>query len=211
MKKITQLLIVLIISSCASHKCPSEVKVPDKQKNLSADQRQLNYGYALVYQTAKGFQKLNTLMAIKLESQQTNDFIKDLVETCKKIQEQMDEFKKTYPNLNFDDTGKPKVMEIKSDDQRKDRIDEFMPIVGKKGKDFERSLLLFVSFSLNEIKYIVQALTDLEKNESLNKFDKETFNQFLRLEDRSIKLLNERYFKHNYYKPQTDDKKEDKK
>jgi hypothetical protein len=203
MKKITFILFtVLFVSSFGA-----EAKVPEEQKTLSEDQRQLNYGYALTYQTAKGFQKLNTLMAIKLESKDTHAFIKDLVDTCKKIQDQLDEFKKTYPNLNFEDTGKPKVMEIKSKDQKRDRIDEFLPIVGKTGKDFDRSLILFVSFSLNEIKYIVQALTDLEKNESLNKFDKETFNQFLRLEDRSIKLLNERYFKNNYYKSQSDDKK----
>lgn len=208
MKKITTILcILLFISSCASRKAPSEVKVPEKQKDLSADQRQLNYGYALIYNTVKGFQKLNILIAIKKENEDTHAFIKDLKDTCKKIEEQMEELKKSYPNLSYDDTGKPKVMEIKSKDQGQDRLQEFLPFVGKTGKDFDRSLILFVSFSLNEIKYIAQALVDLEKNDSLNKFDKETFNQFLRLEDRSLKLLNERYFKNNYYKSQKEDKK----
>lgn len=207
MKKILLLCASLFLFSCSSHKAPSEVKIPEKQKELSADQRQLNYGYALIYNTVKGFQKLNILMAIKKENEDTHAFIKDLKDTCKNIEEQMEGFKKSYPNLSYDDTGKPKVMEIKSKDQGQDRIQEFLPFVGKTGKDFDRSLILFVSFSLNEIKYIAQALTDLEKNEGLNKFDKEVFNQFLRLEDRSLKLLNEKYFKNNYYKTQAGDKK----
>ncbi|MEZ4846075.1 MAG: hypothetical protein R2877_03730 [Bdellovibrionota bacterium] len=204
MKKTTLLLLILFMATPLAFAGDSK----KSKKELAEEQKQLNHGYSLLYQASKGFQKLNTLVALKKENQSVHDYVKDLTGTMEKIQAQLDEYKKTYPNLNFEDTGKPWVMEIKSKDQKDDRVSEFFPIFGKTGDEFERSLMLFVSFSLNELKYIVQALVDLEKNESLNQFNRETFNQLLRLEDGSLKLLNQRYFKKNYYKPQTEDKKE---
>jgi uncharacterized protein (DUF2164 family) len=153
-------------------------------------------------------QKLNLALTLKKENQQIHDTVKNLTETTKGFKNKFDELKKDYPNLNFDDTGRPVVLEKKGKAQGKERTSEYMPIVGKTGKEYERSLLLFLATALNELKFISQEMGTMEKNEGLQKFLAEINSNMTRLEDSVLKILNERYFKQNYYKSQTEDKKE---
>ena len=46
----------------------------------------------------------------------------------------------------------------------------------------------------------------MEKNEGLQKFLAEINTNMTRLEDKVLKILNEKYFKQNFYKPQTEEK-----
>lgn len=208
MKKITLFILALLLVNPVAYSKDSKSKNESKEQKAqdSENLRQLNYGYALLYQAFDSMQKLNLALTLKKETQQIHDTVKDLTETTKGFKNKFDELKKDYPNLNFDDTGRPMVLEKKGKAQGKERTSEYMPIVGKTGKDYERSLLLFLATALNELKFISQEMGTMEKNEGLQKFLAEINSNMTRLEDSVLKILNERYFKQNFYKPQTDDK-----
>jgi uncharacterized protein (DUF2164 family) len=200
MKKYISLLITLfLVTSLAVAK--------EQKAEVSAEQKQLNYGYALLYQAFDSMQKLNLALTLKKETQEIHNTVKNLTEITENFKNKLDELKKDYPNLNFDDTGRPVVLEKKGKAQGKERLSEYMPITGKTGNEYERSLLLFLATVLNELKFISQEMGNMEKNEGLKKFLKEINSSMIRLEDRMLKILNEKYFKHNFYKPQTQDKK----
>jgi uncharacterized protein (DUF2164 family) len=208
MKKITFLMLLVLMTSTVYSKSKSPDKKTENKKEEAVDQQQLNYGYALMYQAFDSFQALNHALTLKKEAQQVNDAIKDLTDITKNFKTKLDELKKDYPNLDFEKTGRPKVLEKKGKAQGKDRLSEYLPLVGLTGKEYERSLVLFLSFALNELKFISQELGNMETNEGLKKFLNTIQSEMTRLEDRMVKLLNEKYFKENYYKPQEQNKKD---
>ncbi len=201
MKKITLLLLAFFVSSSAAF-------AKDSKKNeLSEDQKQLNYGYAIIYKAFDQLQWADTIVGLKINSEPLTEAVKDLEDISKTFQKKFDDLKKDYPDLRFDETGRPKVLEIKSKEQGKDRIKTFLPIVGKTGPDFERNFLLFLSGSLNELHYLSKNLAEMEPNEGLKKFLGEIESETKRVDNRMQKILNKKFFKHNTYKEEKTEKK----
>ncbi len=202
MKKFLFLSSLLFVFSCASHKAPEPKQSTQKKEGeMSLDES--THRYAVVYNAFDDFKWLERLLMLKMESKEVHDVVEDLSDTGKKIKERLDELQKGYPNLSFEDKDRSEVSKHKGKLQTEDRLKSFLPLVGKQGPDFERSLLLFVANTTNELKYRLQALADLEKNPSLKRFDEDMHDQAMRLEDRALKILNEKHFRKNFYKPQT--------
>ncbi len=144
---------------------------------------------------------------LKINSEPLTEAVKDLEDISKTFQKKFDDLKKDYPDLRFDETGRPKVLEIKRKEQGKDRIKTFLPIVGKTGPDFERDFLLYLSGSLNELHYLSKNLAEMEPNEGLKKFLGEIESETKRVDNRMQKILNKKFFKHNTYKEEKTEKK----
>ena len=209
MKKLTLLLVTILIPSFAFAK--------ETKKELSEDQKQRNYGYAIIYNAFDQLQWADTIIGLKINSKPLTEIVKDLEDISKTFQKKFDEIAKDYPDLRYDDTGRPKILEMKNKEQGKDRIKTFLPIVGKTGPDFERNFLLFLSGSLNELHYLSKNLAEMEPNEGLKKFLSEIESETKRVDNRMQKYLNKKFFKHNTYKEEEkktekkDEKKTDKK
>ena len=192
MKKITLFFIALMFTS--------SIWAKDSKKEISEEQKQLNYGYAIIYDAFDKLQWTDTIVGLKVDPQQITDIVKDLESTSKNFQKRFDELKKDYPNLDYSDSGRPDVLMKKNKEQGKDRIKSFMPIIGKSGPDFERNFLLFLSGSLNELHYLSKNLAEMEPNEGLKKFLGEIESETKRIDNRMQELLNKKYFKHNTFK-----------
>jgi hypothetical protein len=204
MKKITLLLLALFFVSSLSHAADSK----KSKKEEVEDQRQRNYGYAIIYNAFDQLQWTDTIVGLKVDAQQVTDIVKDLEGTSKNFQKRFDELKKDYPALKYDDTGRPKILEMKNKDQAKDRIKTFLPIVGKTGPDFERNFLMFLSGAINELHYLSKNLAEMEPNEGLKKFLGEIQVETKRIDNRMQELLNKKYFKHNTFKAEKVEKKD---
>lgn len=169
----------------------------DKKDILSEEQKQLNYGYAILYLAFDGLQWADNILVFKSTNDDIKNMAKEVNDLGKKMVSQFDELQKNYPNLRYDDTGRPEVLMKKNKAQIKDSLWSFFPIFGEKGPIFERSFLLLLSNTLGELVFLSEELQSMEPNQGLKDFLGVIHNETKQLNTKAWNYLNTHYFVHN--------------
>jgi hypothetical protein len=118
----------------------------------------------------------------------------DLVSYYQQLADTMQRLSKQYPAMRIDVAA---MSEIEGDEREAigaDLANDFAPLTGKTGVEFEREALLMFYNALNEQRHLTGAMVGLETDRALRKFLETTKAQ---LDARYAKvgaLLNRRYF-----------------
>lgn len=183
------------IAGCATPPTQSTPVVADRPSDSEETKnRELSYGYGQLYKTASGLKHLRKLLLLKVESAKVSMLIDDISEYAEKLSGQLEKMDRDYPSLRIDDPGLPELETKRRKAVVWDEIYIMAPIVGKTGKDFERTLLLSQVGVLNNVRFLAEVIKDAEKSEARKALVQEAQSRLNSLYQRTIRLLEQDYF-----------------
>ncbi|MEC9408121.1 MAG: hypothetical protein VX549_12705 [Pseudomonadota bacterium] len=181
-------LAMLMLSGCALTPVSSSGQVETQRQAL-------NQGYAQLFWTADKLQHINKLLLIKLESDPVESIIDALADTMAGDADDLEHFADTVPAFSLDDDGLPEYEWAKRRSVFASRgLDVGLPLVGRSGEDFERTLLLSLSAALNQQRHLVRVMRDDEPVAAVRQWLAETETSLDALYQRFEDLLQARYF-----------------
>ncbi len=201
-------MLALIQQSCAVFS-PQNEKSESGQQTLQAtselgDETQseadrnriLSEGYSQLYEAASSLKYLDEALILKFESDAVGNFANDAADYFAQLKGELEQLVKDYPSLSLDDNGLPLLEKKTRSAAQKNRLKSVAPVTGRTGAEFERTLLLTLSGAFNHLRLLALVMQDEEKSEQRKAFLKVVQQNFDRLYDEDIKLLNEEYFCH---------------
>lgn len=156
--------VLAALSACATTKQPGPERV-------SPERQALNQGYAQLYWTADKLQLIDKLLLIKAESDAVESVIDALADEMSDQADALEHFDDTVPGLSLDDDGLPKYEWAKRRSVFASRgLDVGLPLIGRTGEDFERTLLLSLSAALNQQRHLLRVMHGDEPVEGLQQW-----------------------------------------
>ena len=183
--------VFLTLPAC-SHLSDATRCTPEK----TTPRAQLSIGYSLLYQEADGIPKLKWILMFKDKTGEMGQLTNDLVAYYEQLADTMRKLSKQYPAMRIDVAP---MSEIESEERKAigiDQAQDFAPLVGKTGIEFEREALLLFYTALNEQRHLTGVMVGLETDPGLKKFLETTKAQLDAHYTKVGALLNRRYFTH---------------
>lgn len=173
-------------------------KAPDKDKLKDREtlpQKELNYGYAALYDAAKGLRHSDKILLIKYESEAVQARVGELSEAMGRIARRLEELAKADPRVKLDDDGNPEIERRKRDAVTRDRLISFKPFTGRTGANFERTLLLSESGALNQLQHLAAELDKADPDPQRSAVLQEIHAEIVKQYGAVVDLLERAYFK----------------
>jgi hypothetical protein len=165
-----------------------------KQKDI-LPQRELNYGYASLYNATKGLRHSDKILLIKFESEAVQAVMSKLSESMDRTTRRLEDLAKADPRVKLDDDGQTEIENRKRDAVTRARLLSFKPVTGRTGANFERTLLLSESGALNQLQHLVAELDKADPDPQRSAVLKEINAEVSGLYDDVVRLLDRQYFK----------------
>ncbi|MEO7854026.1 MAG: hypothetical protein ABIR94_17500 [Rubrivivax sp.] len=189
------LAVVIAVAGCGS--LPGTGEASDKvSRSGDAQLDLLNQGYSLLYADVSGLRLVDKLLLVKFESDSTQAIVEAISDYSAKLATQLEGVAKRYPSVRIDLQPLPEVEKRTRAAANKERALSFAPLVGRSGADFERTLLLTLSGALNQLRFLAQVTAQEERNDERRALLEDAQKNFDSLYRRTLKLLDERYYKH---------------
>ncbi|MGH8128266.1 MAG: hypothetical protein ACRETC_07850 [Gammaproteobacteria bacterium] len=154
----------LLCAGCSSMGTPRHE--PDQSQAPSREIAILNHGYAMLYNRAQEFSKIDKLLYVKINTDAVGNFIDALGKYGDTMQKQLESLTRRYPSLSLKDTGLPVIEAKKRSGVAHYYLMSMLPLVGKSGKAFDRTILQVQSEELNQARFYVRALISEERNDN---------------------------------------------
>ena len=190
-------LLLLLVSACLLAGCASVPSDSGPKGSAKRDNELLNDGYSLLYSAVSGLRFSDDLLLVKFESDRLQKVITDISKTSDKLRADLQRIAKNYPAVQIEHQPLPPIEVDKRAAVNKDRLLSIAPVVGQSGPGFERTLLLSSSGALDQSRFLCRVMAESEPDANLKRFLLESEQQFARLYDEVVLLLNQVHFKHN--------------
>ena len=187
------LLLASLTAGCA-HVAEPRDKTVTKAPKLSKERQVLSEGYSLLYQDAQKFDASDLILLVKAESDAMKKIVASVAETGDQVKKDLERIAKTYPGVRIDLDPLPEMEKRKRKALAMTRAKEFAPVVGKGGREYERTVLLSVANGLNHERHLCKVMADAETDASLKKFLLETETKYDKLYEAAMNLLEKEYF-----------------
>jgi hypothetical protein len=188
------ILVASLASACAHVEEPRE-KSADKAPTLSKQRQILSEGYSILYRDAGNLDLSELILYVKAESDAMKEVVTAISRMGGELKKDLEQIAKDYPGVRIDLDPLPEMEKRKRAAVGKDRAKEFAPVVGKGGREYERTVLLSFANGLNHERHLCQVMAEAEPDAGLKKFLLETGKKYDGLYDRVIALLEKEYFK----------------
>jgi len=173
--------------------CAVSEKAPDKA-NLGKQRQMLSEGYSLLYQDATKLDLSELILYVKAESDATHDVVTAVSGFGEDLKKDLERIARDYPGVRIDLDPLPEMEKRKRAAIAKDRAKYFAPIVGKGGREYERTVLIGFANGLNHERHLCAVMADAEPDGGLKKFLLETAKRYDGLYERVNALLEKEYF-----------------
>lgn len=183
-----------LAASCAHVEKPREQSA-DKAPTLSKQRQMLSEGYSILYHDAGNLDLSELILYVKAESDAMKQVVTAIAEMGGQLKKDLERIAKDYPGVRIDLDPLPEMEKRKRAAVGKDRAKEFAPVVGKGGREYERTVLLSFANGLNHERHLCQVMAEAEPDAGLKKFLLETEKKYDGLYDRVTALLEKEYFK----------------
>jgi hypothetical protein len=188
------ILVASLAAACAHVEEPRE-KSADKAPTLSKQRQILSEGYSILYRDAGNLDLSELILYVKAESDAMKEVVTAISRMGGELKKDLERIAKDYPGVRIDLDPLPEMEKRKRAAVGKDRAKEFAPVVGKGGREYERTVLLSFANGLNHERHLCQVMAEAEPDAGLKKFLLETGKKYDGLYDRVIALLEKEYFK----------------
>ena len=189
----TQALALVAVILCTS--CAVTDKAP-KRADLNEDRTMLSEGYSLLYKEARQLDASDLILYVKSESDSMKKVVTEVSNVGDDVKKDLERIAKSYPGVRIDLDPLPEMEKRKRTALSKDRAKYFAPVVGKGGREYERTVLLAFSNGLNHERHLCTVMADAEPEASLKKFLLDTGKRYDALYERVNDLLEKEYFVH---------------
>lgn len=194
----------LLASGCAGidakNDAANENSTPQERQAL---RQELNEGYSLLYASVKSLSQTDKVFYVKLESDGVQRVMGDVSDYAGQFQADLERVATDYPAVSIELDPLPEIEKRKRASVGKDTLKSLAPVVGKSGAAFERKLLLSASGALNQLMFQCQVMAAEEPESALRKVLSDAQARFAALYDDVVVLLNDKYFIHNTYEPES--------
>ena len=182
-----------LLASCAHVEEP-RAQTAAKASKLSKERQVLSEGYSLLYQDARKFDAADLVLLVKAESEAMKKVVSSVAEMGDELAKDLERIAKDYPGVRIDLGPLPEMEERKRKAIGMTRAKEFAPVVGKGGREYERTVLLSFANGLNHERHLCKVMAEAEPDAGLKKFLGETEKKYDALYEGVMGLLEKEYF-----------------
>jgi len=182
-----------LITGCA-HVAEPRDKTATKAPKLSKQRQVLSEGYSLLYQDAQTFDASELVLLVKTESDAMNKVVTSVAAMGDQMTKDLQRIAKANPGVRIDLDPLPEMEKRKRKALSMTRAKEFAPVVGKGGREYERTMLVSFANGLNHERHLCKVMAEAETDASLKKFLFETETKYDALYEAVMTLLNKEFF-----------------
>jgi hypothetical protein len=187
------ILLASLTAGCA-HLAEPRDKTATKAPKLSKERQVLSEGYSILYQDARLFDASDLVLLVKAESDAMKKLVTSVAERGDQVTKDLERISKTYPGVRIDLDPLPEMEKRKRKALAMTRAKEFAPVVGKGGREYERTVLLSFANGLNHERHLCKVMAEAETDASLKKFLLDTETKYDALYEAAMNLLKKEYF-----------------
>jgi len=187
------ILLGSLITGCA-HVAEPRDKTATKAPKLSKERQVLSEGYSILYQDARKFDATDLILLVKAESDAMKKLVTSVAETGDQLTKDLERIAKAYPGVRIDLDPLPEMEKRKRKAVGVTRAKEFAPVVGKGGREYERTVLLSFANGLNHERHLCKVMAEAEPDASLKKFLLDTETKYDALYEAAMTLLEKEFF-----------------
>jgi type I site-specific restriction-modification system R (restriction) subunit len=187
------ILIASLAAGCAHVEEPRD-KTATKAPKLSKERQVLSEGYSMLYQDARKLDASDLILLVKSESEPMKKLVTSVSEMGEKLTKDLERIAKDYPGVRIDLDPLPEMEKRKRMAVGMTRAKEFAPVVGKGGREYERTVLLSFANGLNHERHLCKVMAETEPDASLKKFLLDTETKYAALYKAAMTLLEKVYF-----------------
>jgi hypothetical protein len=184
------LLVVLVSAGSGCAVAPHTPAHP----RLGEQRRILSEGYSLLYQDASHLDLSELILYVKVESDAMHEMVTSIAGLGGDVKKDLERIARDYPGVRIDLEPLPEMEKRKRAAISKDRMKEFAPIVGRGGREYERTVLIAFANGLNHERHLCAVMADAEPDAGLKKFLLDTEQRYDGLYERVNSLLEKEYF-----------------
>ncbi len=185
---INKFLLILFFYSLSCSASPEKSK-PSKKLNYKIS------GYAQINSMFSALSWANKALILKFETEEVDELITQLNKFSKDNLSNIQKIAKAHKWMDLNKTGLPQIQKDILAEKQKERIKNFLPLIGKSQIKFERELLTSTKAGLNNIAYLTEALLKVETNSKLKAYLSQTNKESKKLYSKHVKLLQKNYYK----------------
>jgi hypothetical protein len=189
------IILASLAAGCAHVEKEPTAKTEAKAPALSKERQLLSEGYSILYRDAGNLDLSELILDVKAESDDMKKLVTAISEMGGDLKRDLERIARDYPGVRIDLDPLPEMEKRKRSAVAKDRAKDFAPVVGKGGREYERTVLLSYSNGLNHERHLCQVMAEAEPDAGLKKFLLDTEKKYDALYDRVMKLLATQYFK----------------
>lgn len=156
----------------------------------------LSHGYAMLYNKAQELAKIHDLLRVKIQSKDTAQIIDAISNYGQTLSKQLKSLVKRYPALSLKHTGLPLIEKKKRTALSHYYLKTMAPLVGRSGKDFDRTLLETQREELNQVRFYASAIASEERDPNRKKLMQQVRQRTNKLYNRLFNLLKSKYYTH---------------
>lgn len=192
------MILASLAAGCAHVGQPSKeptAKAEAKAPDLSKQRLMLSEGYSILYRDAGNLDLAELILYVKAESDAMKKVVTEIADMGGELKKDLERIARDYPGVRIDLDPLPEMEKRKRAEIGKDRAKYFAPVVGKGGREYERTMLLSYANGLNHERHLCEVMAEAEPDAGLKKFLLETEKKYDGLYDRVTALLEKEYFK----------------
>ena len=187
------LLLAGLATGCA-HVAEPRDKSAAKAPKLSEERQMLSEGYSILYQDARKFDASELILLVKAESDAMKKVVNSVAEVGDQLTRDLERIAKDYPGVRIDLDPLPEMEKRKRKAVGMTRAKEFAPVVGKGGREYERTILMSFANGLNHDRHLCKVMAEAEPDASLKKFLLDTEKKYDALYEAAMTLLKKQFF-----------------
>ena len=194
------LLLASLTSGCANQGgvakgSSAKAEADSAKQELSKQRLMLSEGYSMLYKDASSLDLSEVILYVKAESESMHEVVTAVAGFGGQLKKDLERIAKDYPGVRIDLDPLPEMEKRKRAAIAKDRARYFAPVVGRGGREYERTVLNGLVNGINHERHLCQVMAEAEPDAGLRKFLLETEKHYGRLYDRVTILLEKEYFK----------------
>jgi hypothetical protein len=166
-----------------------------KPADLSKQRLMLSEGYSLLYRDASNLDLAELILYVKSESDAMKEIVTAVADAGGQMKKDLERIARDYPGVRIDLDPLPEMEKRKRMAISKDRAKYFAPIVGRGGREYERTVLISYANGLNHERHLCEVLAEAEPDAGLKKFLLDAEKRYSALYDRVMAVLEANYFK----------------
>ena len=162
---------------------------------LSKQRLMLSEGYSMLYKDASNLDLAELMLYVKVESEALNKVVTAVAEVGGQLKKDLERIAKDYPGVRIDLDPLPELEKRKRSAIAKDRARYFAPVIGRGGREYERTVLIGYANGINHERHLCQVMAEAEPDAGLKKFLLDAEKRYDGVYARVTALLDKEYFK----------------
>jgi len=161
---------------------------------VSAQRLILNQGYSMLHTDMSRLEFAKLILHVKIESAEVHSIVTAISDLGGAMEKDLERIARDYPAVQIDLDPLPEMEKRKRSDVNQQRALALAPVIGRKGRSFQRTLLLSLSAVLSQGSHLCKVMAEEEPDPGLKKFLLESEQRLEVLYVRVVALLDREYF-----------------